>query len=51
MTRDLYSLYTNTYNFRTEVRTDFKYVPNESLKIALRGYQQNTKSIEFQLPT
>ena len=34
MARDLYSLNTNTYNFETKARTDFKYVPNESSMIA-----------------
>ena len=44
--KNLCSLYTNAYNFETTARTDFKYVPNESSKIALRDYQQNSKSIK-----
>ena len=32
--------YKNTYNFRTKARTDFKYVPKGSLKIAFYDYQQ-----------
>ena len=50
MARDLYCLYTNTYNFETEAHTDFKYVPIETSKIALHEYLQNSKSVSL-VPT
>ena len=45
MARNLYSLYTNTYNFKTkETCTDIEYVPNESSKIALYDNSNSIKS-------
>ena len=44
MARDIYSLYTNTYNFENKACTDLKYVPNESLKIVLHYHHQETQN-------